>query len=186
MRPIALASLALLAGCQDYNLVQWDVVDAFNQQPADKVDILMVVDNSCSMQPFQEQLASNFQQFISFFIGANVDYHIGVTTTTIEKPPYDPVNNPGCTQADINAIPDAGHLVNDSWISSDTPNAETTFQNMVKVGTCGSGFEMGLEGARQALQGAMDSRGPSVGFVRGDAQLSVIFVSDEEDSSPTR
>ena len=86
MPRLALAALVLLAGCSDYNLVDWDIIDSFNQQPADKVDILMVVDNSCSMEPYQEQLASNFDAFISFFIGANVDYQIGVTTTTIEKP----------------------------------------------------------------------------------------------------
>lgn len=182
MRKTVVAGLLLIAGCNEYELVDFEVVDAFNQVPAEKVDILMVVDNSCSMAPYQLRLAANFNAFISFFIGANVDYQIGVATTTVQRPEYTS-QIPSCTPEKLAEIPDAGHLVQDLWITADTPDAEGLFQDLVTVGTCGSGFEMGLESARRALDSAVTG-GDNDGFVRSDAKLSVIFVSDEQDASP--
>lgn len=179
---IAAILVALLGGCVEYEIVDFEVVDVFHQVPAEEVDILMVIDNSCSMGPYQLALAANFNQFITYFIDANVDYQIGVTTTTLEVPPYNS-NYPSCTQAKLDEIPDAGHLVDGQIIDNETPNAEALFQDSVTVGTCGSGFEMGLEAARIALSPALLS-GANLGFVRPDASLSIIFVSDEQDGSP--
>jgi len=81
--------LALLPiGCVEYDLQRFDGTDVFYQKPADLVDILLVVDNSCSMAPYQTKLASNFQSFIQFFVDVDVDYHIGVTTTTVSTGSY--------------------------------------------------------------------------------------------------
>jgi hypothetical protein len=54
---------------------------------------------------------------------------------------------------------------------------------MVVVGTSGSGIEMGLEAARLALSEPLLST-DNQGFLREDANLSLIFVSDEDDFSP--
>lgn len=167
--------LLLITGCVEYDLQRFDGTDVFYQKPADKVDILLVVDNSCSMAPYQSELASNFQSFIQFFVDVDVDYHIGVTTTTVTEP----WAGGSCSQQDINRIPEPGHLVFDKVIDSETNNAEQLFSQLVNVGTCGSGSEMGLEAAALALGPEAD---PS--FLRDDAELSVIFVSDEQDGSP--
>jgi hypothetical protein len=161
--------------CVEYDLQRFDGTDIFYQKPADLVDILLVVDNSCSMAPYQSKLASNFQSFIQFFVDVDVDYHIGVTTTTVTEPWV----GGGCTQQQVNQIPAPGHLVYDRVIDSETNNAEQLFSQMVNVGTCGSGSEMGLEAAALALGSAANAD-----FLRQDAELSVIFVSDEEDGSP--
>lgn len=168
--------LALLpAGCVEYDLQRFDGSDIFYQKPADLVDILLVVDNSCSMAPYQTKLASNFQAFIQFFVDVDVDYHIGVTTTTVTEPWV----GGSCTQQQVNKIPEPGHLVFDKVIDSETNNAEQLFTQLVNVGTCGSGSEMGLEAAALALSSAAN-----VDFLRDEAELSIIFVSDEEDGSP--
>jgi len=168
--------LALLPiGCVEYDLQRFDGTDVFYQKPADLVDILLVVDNSCSMAPYQTKLASNFQSFIQFFVDVDVDYHIGVTTTTVtDVGPYG-----SCTQQDVNKIPGPGQLVMNKVITSETSNAEQLFGQLVNVGVCGAGNEMGLEAASLALGSASNSS-----FLRDDAELSIIFVSDEEDGSP--
>ena len=40
--------------CSDYDLIKRDVGDVFYQLEAGEVDILLVVDNSCSMEPYHE------------------------------------------------------------------------------------------------------------------------------------
>ena len=170
-----LSVLLLMSGCVEYDLQRFDGTDVFYQKPADKVDILLVVDNSCSMAPYQSELASNFQSFIQFFVDVDVDYHIGVTTTTVTEP----WAGGSCTQQDISRIPEPGHLVFDKFIDPETNNAEQLFAQLVNVGTCGSGSEMGLEAAALALGPEADAD-----FLREDAELSLIFVSDEQDGSP--
>lgn len=166
-----------LAACSDYKIIQRNVGDVFYQASAGEVDILLVVDNSCSMQPYQEKLSNNFDAFLTFFIEGNVDYRIGVVTTTVgEKPQPDGVV---CTQSDIDAIPTAGELMqNNLVIDSSTNNASGIFSDLVNVGICGSGVEMGMEAAVKALEN------PSSPLLREEAYLSVIYVSDEQDSSP--
>lgn len=148
--------LFLLACQNEANLESTEVVDRWSQDPASAVDILLVVDDSCSMENYQEKLGGQFDAFVQYFGRANVDYRIGVTTTdaTIEEP---------------------GALVG-AAITADTPNPDAAFASQVGVGTDGSTLEMGLETAWQAAQ--------NPDFVRQDASLSVLVVSDEEDSSP--
>lgn len=57
------------------------------------------------------------------------------------------------------------------------------FAANVNIGVSGSGIERGLEGARLALTPPM-SAGGNAGFLRNDADLVIIFLSDEEDQSP--
>jgi hypothetical protein len=170
-----------LAACKsDNSLAKLDADDTFFQVEAGEVDVLLVVDNSGSMQPYQERLSTNFSDFLSFFTGY-VDYRIGIVTTTLE--PLDPYGP--CTQADIDAVPSGGELVGGTWISDEDADGDAVFSDMVQVGTCGAGYEMGLETAAMALTPPLsDAGGANEGFLRSDAYLSIIFVSDEEDSSP--
>jgi hypothetical protein len=116
------------------------------------------------MSPYQSRLGANFSQFISWFISADVDYQIAVVTTDMES-----ATKSGRIQGQI--------------IRPDTPNAEGAFSQIVNVGISGSGYETGLEAAYRALTPPL-VEGPNAGFLRDDASLSIIFVSDEEDGSP--
>ena len=55
-------------GCSDYKLGLRSVGDVFTQVEVGEVDILLVVDNSCSMKPYQQKLSENFDVFLTFFI----------------------------------------------------------------------------------------------------------------------
>ncbi|MFT7522028.1 MAG: hypothetical protein ACI9MC_004180 [Kiritimatiellia bacterium] len=162
--PLLLVAAILASGCSENNLVRFDIVDVWHQNPPDEVDILMVVDDSCSMDPYQSRLGASFDIFISYFIEADVDYQIGVVTTDVIAS-----NKSGRIQGEV--------------ITPETPSPGAVFSRIVAVGTRGAGMETGLEAARMALAEPLISTS-NAGFLREDASLSVIFVSDEEDSSP--
>ena len=78
-----------------------------------------------------------------------------------------------------------------TFIQPTTPGAKDAFGKLVKVGTAGSALETGIQAAAQALGRDADRMTgqfkplptENAGFLRNDASLFVIFVSDEDDSS---
>lgn len=161
-----------LQGCIEYEPQLNQGVDIFNQDPPEAIDILLVVDNSGSMESYQEQLGQNFEQFITWFVEGNVDYHIAVTTTDD--------GNVG-----LQTSPARGRFVGDVITSDmDPADAAAEFERQVNVGTTGSGLEVGLKTAWLALTDPGLLSGANSGFLRDEAELSIVFVSDEEDSSP--
>lgn len=181
-RSVLTGCIFAAAACNEYEIYKQENADIFYQLDASEVDILLVVDNSCSMAPYQQKLSENFDSFLTFFIEGNVDYQIGVVTTTVQEVEYNPLY-PSCTPDMIADIPAAGGLVGGQIITTETPDADSIFSEIVNVGICGDGYEMGLESARLALEAAADGS-DNQGFLRDSAFLSVIFVSDEQDGSP--
>lgn len=163
MRPPWLL-LLLAAGCitNDYDVIEWDTVDVFFQNPMEKVDVLLIIDNSSSMDPHQEELGQHFQAFLTYFVEADVNYHIAAVTT--------------------DSFAEGAGVIQGPVISAQTAQAEDVFAEIVAVGIDGSAHEMGLEAARLALSEPTLS-GANAGFLREDAALSLIFVSNEEDGS---
>lgn len=176
-----MTTLLLLLACSDYEVTVRETTDVFLQDPPEKVDILLVVDNSASMQPYQDALGENFAGFIRYFTEADVAYHIAVTSTTLA--PGLPVGSFGCTTEDVLDLVEDGEIAGPLILAPGTPNAEEKFADLVDVGTCGSGAEMGLHASYVALTDRILD-GTNAGFLREDAALSVIYVSDEEDASP--
>lgn len=160
----------LASGCSESQVTRPDWTEILLQNPPTEVDILMIVDDSGSMGDEQDELGEGFDRFVEFFDVAEIDYHIGVTTTDVEG------RGGGLVQA-------GDHKV----ITRETPEPAETFDDLVNVGVQGSGYEQGLAAARLALTETM-REGDNAGFFRDEALLSVIFVSDEEDASlgPTR
>ena len=94
------------------------------------------------------------------------DFHIGVTSTD------DTLSG---LRGRLNAF---GESV---WIDQDTPEPHRVFEAMARLGTSGSGDEMGLSTTFQAL--STHTAGYNAGFLREEAALSVIVISDENDQS---
>jgi cysteine-rich repeat protein len=130
------------------------------------IDLLLVVDDSCSMEPYQMRIAAAAASFIRRADSLGADYHIAVTTT-------DPT--PGIVGT-LRGMP--------HYLDRSVQNREALLTQMVQVGTMGSGDEQGLLGAATAVTDAMLLAGPSAGFLRQNADLVVVFVSDEPDLSP--
>lgn len=144
-------------------LVNQNTTDVYSQSRNDKVDVLFVVDDSCSMGDDQVALATNFSNFIQQASLRSVDFQIGVTTTT--------------------TFPSAGTL-RGPVLKASTPSLEANFAVQVNVGTSGSGIEQGLEAMAGALSLADQGVSPNAQLFRADATLVVVIVSDEDDSSP--
>lgn len=157
MQTLLLAACASEAPSPDMP-AEFDHSIAYVQEPAAQVDVLLVVDNSHSMAPYQSLLGAEYDALVGALDAWDIDYRFGVTTT-------DTLGS------------DAG-VVSDVVVTPDTPDARAVFEGIVSVGTAGAGTEMGLEAARVALEEA------AVDFLRPEAALSIIVVSDEEDSSP--
>lgn len=74
----------LLLACSENGFSQLTQEDIFQQSRVQTVDVLLVVDNSCSMIEEQRKLATNFESFIQYFDEADVDWQVGVVTTDVE------------------------------------------------------------------------------------------------------
>ena len=146
--------------------------DHFEQLPEAKVDILFVIDDSCSMSEEQSSLSANFDAFIRFADAQNIDYQMGVTTTDVDG---------GGPEGRL--LPLSGTTQQRIVTPFTQPSPETVFGQNVNVGINGSAFEQGLEAAYKALS-PPHVFGHNNGLLRADAVLSLIFVSDEEDQSP--
>ncbi|MCB9729254.1 MAG: choice-of-anchor D domain-containing protein [Deltaproteobacteria bacterium] len=131
------------------------VSETFEGKSTSVVDVLFVVDDSGSMGEEQQNLAANLGVFIQAANAWEADYRIGVTTTDASLE--------GALQGSPEVV---------------TPQTSDSFLDNVLVGTSGSGFEQGLETARLSLEG------PFKKYLRQDATLVAVFVSDEEDQSP--
>ena len=138
-------------------------IDEFYQEGNNATDILWVIDNSCSMSEEQTNLAVNFAAYMQIIEALDMDYQMGVTTTDIPA--------------------QQGHLVGSvPIITPNTPDPSGTFQATVNLGVNGSGNEQGLEASYQALQDSING-GVNAGFLRDEAGLRIIHVSDEAEQS---
>lgn len=134
------------------------------------VDVLWVVDNSCSMSDRQRALSTNFPLFLDMFLDSELDWHIGVVSTDTENP---------AQNGKLHAARDGTR-----YLDPTTPDPEPHFDQMVKLGTLGSGIEAGLRAAYNAIaQPTQGIQAANAGFYRDDAALHIIVVSDEEDQS---
>jgi hypothetical protein len=163
-----------------------------------KIDFLFVVDDSGSMSEEQQNLGSNFPRFVQAIetfrnkTGQALDYRLAVTTTGITHaiviPPQmvGPFPVPGRT---INETGKDGEFVQKSscgmtrrWFEKGDSNLPSNFACAAKVGTDGPSFEMHLEGLKRALVDRVQD-GKNAGFLRADALLAVVFLTDEDDCS---
>ncbi|MGC4121797.1 MAG: vWA domain-containing protein [Myxococcales bacterium] len=192
---LALGTLAL-QGCNEDRIIERPPPgfrqDVFAQDAAAKIDVLWVVDNSASMQPEQEELATSFTRFMELFSRGQVDYRIAVTTTDV-------FNDEGL------------FIGNPEIVDPSLSDPVAAFQKNVKVGTGGKGHEEAFEAARRAIDREKQAASVVLGeraacvaacpgggsesckdscaaahmprFMRPEAHLYIIFVSDEDEQS---
>jgi hypothetical protein len=145
--------------------------DVFRQDSKPKADILFVIDNSGSMSEEQAFLASNFTAFLRYAIANQVDFQIGVTSTD---------NDAAATGGRLIPSPAGVKIYRPT-----TPNLEQQFAAGVVIGTNGSATEMCFEPALKALTAPLiTDPAANLGFLRPDAVLAVVCVTDELEQSP--
>ena len=182
--------------------------DVFTQKGAAEVDILWMIDNSGSMAAEQEKVAERFNQFFNQLIISGVDYHIGVITSDPdENGALRQYNGPAvsncaacrfiskdvpCPNPEVDVTDLVAEADIEARLLAECP-AQLVFRKLIKVGIDGSAFEEGFTtaaaavGARtiDAATGFPDGVAPTenAGFIRPDASLYVVFVSDEEEGA---
>jgi hypothetical protein len=154
------------ATAQQFGLASYgeNQLDQYLQQGNNATDILFVVDNSCSMSEEQSSLAVNFASFLQIIQSLDMDYHLGVVSTDI--------GDSGQLQGTVPII------------TPNTPDPEGTFSTNVNLGINGSGIEQAFHNAYLALSSPnVDPGGFNYGFLREEAGLRIVFVSDEQEQS---
>lgn len=142
--------------------------DTFSQQTTvgGIADILFMVDNSGSMSDKQNKLVASFQTFISWLTTKGVDFHIAVVTSDMDNP---------LQQGRFQGSPKV--------LDNTTPDIVNAFKANALVGDQGSGVEQGFAAAKAALTAPL-AGAENTGFLRTNAKLFVVYLSDEDDQSP--
>ncbi len=158
----------------------------------DKMDILFVIDNSGSMSEEQANLATNFPAFVQVIenyttsAGTHLDYHIGVTTTDHGGAIFGTPDDGQFLVEDRSGLfPTSCMFPNGRrYLQKGDTNVGTKFSCAAKAGTSGSPFEMPLQAAKMALVDRMAGPNASnAGFLREDALLAIVLLTDENDCS---
>ena len=137
---------------------QW-ITDQYEQEEIPLLDVLWVIDNSGSMNAIQTSVATNMTDFMNVFLAASPDFHMGFITTD-------------------NAAFQGG-----SFIDNTSPDPATAASSIISgIGIYGSGMEKGIQFAKESTSSSAYA-GPGSAFLRHDATLVIIFVSDEPDHS---
>jgi hypothetical protein len=207
---LAVLAAALAAGC---DRVPRNAIESCSQEarvlPA-QTDLLVVVDDSNSMDAEQENLRQNLADFIAALAESPVpnDFRIAVTTTDVHNthgmspaypywvPPFDsygyevPFPQGALVAVDPGALTDPalrGKLVYDQADGFGgarilSPTQEATFEANVLVGVLGSDKEEPLRAVELALTDRI-ADGANAGFLRPGARLGIIVLTDEDDCS---
>ncbi|MBK6921673.1 MAG: hypothetical protein IPH07_30020 [Deltaproteobacteria bacterium] len=177
------------------------------------VDILFVIDNSGSMGVEQGTLAANFPAFVEVLeqqqFGAS--YRIGITTTDAggalrvsscrerlwefvfddNAGTYIDESFAGCLAScghdAVATVATGADAVGQPWIEQtadgsnlgDGLSIADAMRCAGPQGINGSGFEAPLE----SMYGVLQGNGNSAGFLRDEALLAIVFVTDENDCS---
>lgn len=126
------------------------------------VDILMVIDNSPSMDAVQTKLSVGFNNLVNSL--QPLDWQIGFTSTDL-----------GAQGGQLVTLQGASGTV----LKRSTPDAANVFKNtLMGFGVAGSGDERGIYAANLALPNSSNSV-----LYRNNSALAVVFVSDEDERS---
>lgn len=179
LRPKALTLLgaALLSGCGP-GAASLSILPAsqstFQGSTANnKVDMLWVIDTSGSMFTKQQLLASGFNSFANVFTTKGFNFNMAIVTADTYAPGHVPIGG----QAGVfQGTP--------TVINTNTTNFATTFQANVQFPVAGNSDAKKLDAIELALSPSLLA-GSNSGFLRSDAHLAVILVSDDDDYDST-
>jgi hypothetical protein len=170
------------------------------------LDVLFVMDNSSSMVPLQQLLASNFQSLVvplEQVAGGLPSLHLGIVSTSMGAGIFSDVdgcnperlenddgdfhflgrNPPGCSAL----IPGERFIVAGATGNNFANPSNTiaqVFGCMALLGSTGCGFEHPFFAIQRALEKGEDPSDPSNGgFLRPDAHLAIVMLTNEDDCS---
>ena len=136
-----------------------------------KIDLLVVMDNSRSMKYEQSSISTRFSSFIDQL--KNIDWQLAISTTDVSG---------------TGEMKDGRFVkfknTNQYFINSNE-NLELTkklFSDTIQVGSFGSGEEQGIKATYRALERSLDVKDDNSRFVRDQAGLAIILVTDADET----
>jgi hypothetical protein len=175
--------------------------DLFQQSVNRNIDIVFMVDDSSSMAPLQNKLTAQFPVFMNVLKGLPgglPNVHIGVVSSSMgagANPAVDhcpPGGDQGifhvkplgktCATGVLN--PNQNFIINVMGQANYTGDISDVFSCIAALGEGGCGFEHKFESVLRAL-GADGAPAPTqnANFLRDDAYLAIILITNEDDCS---
>jgi hypothetical protein len=199
MRALAVAILTLCACKTSPLAIPEDMATTpvdLSHLPLDKVDVLFVIDDTAGAGE-QANLRQRIPDLIEGLDGLAVaghpaSYHFGVVTSSLGAPGISCGKDLGAKlqQVGRGAAPGCKGPVGANFVRYDQAastnnlpagqDLPTTLGCMLDVGDIGCGFEMTLEAGYRALH---DPIPENAGFLRHDALLVIVYLTDEDDCS---
>lgn len=142
---------------------------------SDKVDIVIVMDNSGSMKVEQQNMASRFSHFISKLDG--LDWRLGIITTDVRS------GTEAARDGKLVQFKNTNDFVLTSGMA--TSYVEASFASTIQMTANGSGSEQGIAATSRLIdryQDAASENNAIRSLMRADSVLSVIVVSDQNES----
>jgi hypothetical protein len=194
------AAVPALWACTSRSLEQPDVepqrtvTQRFPQTINRDVDLLFLIDDSKSMQKSQANLLRNFPAFmqrLERFQGGLPNVHIAVISSDMGDGDNDMCSgkggifqygsHAGCT---TNLQAGAHFISNVNGVSNYTGSLADTFTCIAALGEDGCGYEQQFTAVTRAL-GADGQAAPAEnqGFLRDDAYLAIVMITNEDDCS---
>ncbi len=154
-----------------------------------KVDFLFVIDSSNSMATNQAELIASFPEFVAGIQSTLEDvesYHVGVVTSDAYE-----FNEPGCTMMGSlvtqtggkdSGMETCGPYSAGARYMTEADDLPTAFSCAALVGTDGANDEAMMSGAIEAVSPGLNGAGAcNEGFIRDDALLVLVLITDEDD-----
>jgi hypothetical protein len=130
-------------------------------QEAGHFDLLIVLDDSSSMLPYQELLQARFQELLSRI--SNTNWQIAVVTTT---------------SSCLRETSDGQKILSRRDYRRDPQQAQRRFEELMRAGDAGNTFERGILMASRGLVG--DCGDPARKWARDSSQKAVLIITDEK------
>jgi hypothetical protein len=168
----------------------WAAEHVVGYVPRPRVDVLLVLDNGTSMADEAANVAANLERLPAYLHAEYLDFHLGVTTTGLAPGGDCPGGADGGEDGRLFPVDGSSARI----LAPETPEVEAAWEANLRVGACREGPNQVFEAALRALSppiadAADDPRHPEPddgnrGFLRPDARLVVMAVTDREDASP--
>jgi len=153
------------------------------KQGCDKMDVVFVVDDSGSMAGAQAKLRATFAPMVTALnafnpkSGVPVDYRFAVTSTDTVRSPTMAGQGGFVTMPTSACNPGPSR----SWIQRTDADAAAALSCRADLGTAGSATEKPLDALVLSLTDRLADQ--NLGFLRSDALLAFVILTDEDDSS---
>jgi hypothetical protein len=174
------------------------VTQTLPEEPTRKLDLLFMVDNSRSMLPLQARLTREFPvliQTLQALPAGLPDLHIGVVSSSMGAGPNDVPDIQSCPRGgdggrlrtpSISVCPDKPsdrYIIAGGAFKNYPTTIEKAFTCLASLGDEGCGFEHQLESLAAALGIRRAAPVENTGFLRPDAALGLVLITNEDDCS---